>query len=47
MILKPRGVPRNFVQVGPTNSIEGRGQRERVCGSGSPLVRGSAQFVNE
>jgi uncharacterized spore protein YtfJ len=32
---------------GSTNSVENRGQKERGSGSGSPLVRGSAQFANE
>jgi hypothetical protein len=43
------GVPRNFIRGwgGSTNSVEDRGQRERGSGSGSPLVRGSAQFANE
>jgi hypothetical protein len=30
-----------------TNSVEGRGQRERRSGGGSPLVRGSTQFANK
>jgi hypothetical protein len=30
-----------------TNSVEDRGQRERGCGGGSPLGRGSAQSANE
>ena len=37
------GVPRNFVRWrggGSTNSVD-RGQRERGCGGGSPIVRGS------
>ena len=29
-----------------TNSVEGRGQRERGCGGGSPLVRGSGGSCN-
>jgi hypothetical protein len=32
---------------GSTNSVEDRGQRERGSGSGSPIVRDSAQFANE
>jgi hypothetical protein len=32
---------------GSTNSIEDRGQRERGCGGGSTLVRGSTQFANK
>jgi hypothetical protein len=40
-------VPGILFGRGSTNSIEDRGQRERGSGSGSPLVRGSAQFVNE
>jgi hypothetical protein len=32
---------------GSTSSVEGRGQRERGSGSGSPLARGSAQFADE
>jgi hypothetical protein len=38
---------RNFFQGGSTNSVEDRGQRDRRPGDGSPLVRGSTQFVNE
>jgi hypothetical protein len=53
--LQRSGVPRNFVRGGSTlfegrgstNSVEDRGQRERESGSGSPLVRGSAQFASE
>jgi hypothetical protein len=30
-----------------TNSVEDRGQREWGSGDGSPLVRGSTQFVND
>jgi len=46
------GVPRNFVRgwEGSTNSVEDRGQRERGCGGGSPLVRdsgGSCNLVQE
>jgi hypothetical protein len=44
------GVPRNFLRGkggGSTNSVEDRGQREWGSGGGSPLVRGSTQFVNE
>jgi len=44
------GVPRNFVRGDSTNSVEGRGQRERGSGGGSPLVRGSGgscDFVQE
>jgi hypothetical protein len=41
------GVHKNFVRGCSTNSVEDRGQRERGSGGGSPLVRGSAQFVNE
>jgi hypothetical protein len=44
-------VPRIFSGVGvegvSTNSVEDRGQRERGSGGGSPIVRGSAQSVNE
>jgi len=42
------GLPRNFVRGGwgSTNSIEGRGQRERGSGGGSPLVRGSGGSCN-
>jgi hypothetical protein len=32
---------------GSTNSVDDRGQRERISGGGSPLVRGSTQFANE
>jgi hypothetical protein len=39
------GVPRNFFRGGSTNSVDRR-QREQGSGDGSPLVRGSAQFVN-
>jgi hypothetical protein len=35
------------VRASSTNSVEDRGQRERGYGSGSPLVRGFAQFANE
>jgi hypothetical protein len=39
---------RNFFRGGgSTNSIKGRGQRERESGGGSSLVRGSTQFTNE
>jgi len=31
---------------GSTNSVEGRGQRERGYGCGSPLVRGSGGSCN-
>ena len=31
---------------GSTNSVEGRGQRERTSGGGSPLVRGSGGSCN-
>jgi len=31
---------------GSTNSVEGRGQRERGSGGGSPLVRGSGGSCN-
>jgi hypothetical protein len=43
------GVPRNFFfgVGGSTKLVEDGGQRERVPGSGSPLVRGSTQFANE
>jgi hypothetical protein len=40
------GVPRNFVRGGSANSIEDRGQRERVSGGSSPLVRGSGGSCN-
>ena len=41
------GVPRIFLGgEGSTNSVEGRGQRERGCGDGSPLVRGSGGKCN-
>jgi hypothetical protein len=30
-----------------TNSLEGRGQRERGSGGGSPLVSDPAQFANK
>ena len=43
------GVPRNFVRgegVGSTNSVEGRGQRERGSGDGSPIARGSEGSCN-
>jgi hypothetical protein len=32
---------------GSTNSVANKGQRERGSGGSSPLVRGSAQFVNK
>jgi hypothetical protein len=32
---------------GSRNAVEYRGQREQESGGGSPLVRGSTQFVNE
>jgi hypothetical protein len=52
------GVRRNFCSRGEgyarifsggssSNSVEDRGQRERVFGGVSPLVRGSTQFANE
>jgi hypothetical protein len=41
------GVPRNFVRGGSKNSVEDKGQKERGSGGSSPLVRGSAQFLNE
>jgi hypothetical protein len=43
------GVPRNFFggEGGSTNSVDDRGQRERISGGGSPLVMGSTQFSNE
>ena len=46
--LKPTsGVPSNFVRGGgSTNSVEDRGQRERGCGDGSPLVRVSGVSCN-
>ena len=31
---------------GSTNSVEDRGQRQRGCGGGSPLVRGSGGSCN-
>jgi hypothetical protein len=41
------GVPRNFVRGGGSkNSVEGRGQRERGSGGGSPLVTGSGVSCN-
>ena len=42
-------MPRNFVRGeggGSTNSVEVRGQRERVYGGSSPLVRGSGVSCN-
>jgi hypothetical protein len=41
-------LPRNFVGGGggSTNSVEGRGQRERGSGGGSPLVSGSGGSRN-
>ena len=44
------GVPRILFGGGSTNSAEGRGQRERGSGGGSPLVRcsgGSCNLVQE
>jgi hypothetical protein len=41
--------PRNFFRGGgcsTDDSFEESGQRERGCGDGSPLVRGSAQFAS-
>jgi hypothetical protein len=35
-----------FCSGGSTNSVEGRGQRERKSGGGSPLVRGSGGSCN-
>ena len=35
-----------FEGGGSTNSVEGRGQRERGSGGGSPLVRGSGGSCN-
>ena len=41
------GVPRNsFRGWGSTNSVEGRGERERGSGGGRPLVRGSGGSCN-
>jgi len=43
------GVNKFFVGGGggvSTNSVEDRGQRERGCGGGSPLVRGSGSICN-
>jgi hypothetical protein len=37
--------PEIFFGRGSTNSVD-RGQTEQGSGDGSPLVRGSAQFVN-
>ena len=40
-------VPRNFFRGGgSTYSVEDRGRRERGCGGGSPLVRGSGGSCN-
>jgi len=41
------GVPRNFIRGGrgSTNSVEGRGHRERGSRGDSPLVRGSEAAV--
>jgi hypothetical protein len=57
VIAFPSGVPRDFFRGGgfyqeffsggSTNSVEGRGQRERGSGGVSPLVRGSNQLANE
>ena len=38
--------PGIFFVGGPTNSVEDRGQTERGCGGGSPLVRGSGGSCN-
>jgi len=35
-----------FGRGGSTNSVEGRGKRERGSGDGSPLVRGSGGSCN-
>jgi hypothetical protein len=40
-------MPEFFFLGGSTNSVEGRGQRERGSGGGSPLVRGSTKFADE
>ena len=42
------GVSRNFVrgEGGSTYSVEDRGQRERGCVGGSPLLRGSGGSCN-
>jgi hypothetical protein len=37
----------DFFSGGSTNSVEGKGQRERGLEVVVPLVRGSAQFANE
>jgi hypothetical protein len=46
-LVENSGVPRNFFRGGggSTNSVENGEQRERGSRSGSPLVRGSAQFA--
>jgi hypothetical protein len=36
-----------FSVEGSTNSVEGRGQRGRGSGGGSPLVKGSTRYANE
>jgi hypothetical protein len=46
VVVVANGVPRNFVRGGATNSVEDRGQRERVSGGGSPLVRGPGGSCN-
>ena len=43
---KPVAYPGIFSRRGSTNSVEDRGQRERGCGGGSPLVRGSGGSCN-
>ena len=42
----PVAYPGIFSGGGSTNSVEGRGQRGRGSGGGSPLVRGSGGSCN-
>ena len=44
--LQPVAYPGILFETGSTNSVEDRGQRERGCGGGSPLFRGSGGSCN-
>ena len=49
IVICDSGVPRNFLRGGggcSTNSVEDRGQGERGCGGGSPLVKVSGGSCN-
>jgi hypothetical protein len=44
--LRSVAYPGILTEVGSTNSVEDRGQRERRSGGGNPLVRGSVGSCN-